>query len=154
MLTALKAEIAQRLAEAIRGRYGVNHQPIVKLAPRHELSDLELPAPLQLARTLKQAPRKTAEELLAAFEPPPIVRQVEIASASYLNLYLDRSEITARLLERPILAPEPSGAEKVVVEHTNINPNKTAHIGHLRNTVLNDVLVRTLHTILASAAIP
>ena len=63
MLTALKAEIAQRLAEAIRSRYGVDHQPVVELAPRRELGDLGLPAPLQLARTLKQAPRKTAEEL-------------------------------------------------------------------------------------------
>ena len=147
MLTALKAEIAQRLAEAIRGRYGVDHQPVVELAPRRELGDLGLPAPLQLARTLKQAPRKTAEELLAVFEPPPIVRRVEIAGAGYFNLYLDCAEVAARLLERPVLVPEATSAEKVVVEHTNLNPNKAAHIGHLRNAVLGDVLVRTLRAL-------
>src|SRR5664279_2750689 len=37
----------------------------------------------------------------------------------------------------------PAGAGKLIVEHTNINPNKAAHIGHLRNAVLGDVLVST-----------
>ena len=35
-------------------------------------------------------------------------------------------------------------ARKIIVEHTNINPNKAAHIGHLRNAVLGDTFVRML----------
>jgi arginyl-tRNA synthetase len=37
-----------------------------------------------------------------------------------------------------------SAAGKIIVEHTNINPNKAAHIGHLRNAILGDTFVRML----------
>jgi arginyl-tRNA synthetase len=36
------------------------------------------------------------------------------------------------------------GQAKIIVEHTSINPNKAAHIGHVRNAVLGDTLVRIL----------
>src|SRR5207245_2217039 len=42
------------------------------------------------------------------------------------------------------LQPERSAAQKTIVEHTAINPNKAAHIGHLRNAALGDTLVRVL----------
>jgi len=149
MLTAFKRELSQSLAEVIHRLYGVEHDPVAELAPRRELGDLAFPAPLQLARTLKQAPRKTAEEIVAAFTPPPIVDRVEIAGAGYLNLFLDRREIAARALAGgDLVSPgETGGRGKVVVEHTNINPNKAAHIGHLRNAVLGDSLVRTLRAL-------
>jgi arginyl-tRNA synthetase len=158
MLSALKRELAAGLAATIRERWGVEHDPIAELAPRRELGDLAFPAPLQLARTLKQAPRKTAEELQAAWCTPAIVERVEIAGPGYLNVFLDRRELAARALSEPVLAPPgeraggrdgPAGGTpgKVVVEHTNINPNKAAHIGHLRNAVLGDVLVRALRAL-------
>lgn len=149
MLRALKQELAAGLAATIRDLWGVEHRPLAELAPRRELGDLAFPAPLQLARTLKQAPAKTAAEIVAAWRTPPVVARVEVAGAGYLNVFLDRREMAARALEQPVLAPpgERAGGEapdKVVVEHTNINPNKAAHIGHLRNAVLGDVLVRAL----------
>ncbi|MEM7052584.1 MAG: arginine--tRNA ligase [Acidobacteriota bacterium] len=149
MLTALKKQLSRQLHDVIRELYDVDHPVVAELAPRRELGDLAFPAPLQLARTLKQAPRKTAQEILEAFQPPEIVERVEIAGAGYLNLFLDRREMAARLLENPVLAPADDGPdrEKVVVEHTNINPNKAAHIGHLRNAVLGDSLVRTLRAL-------
>ena len=160
MLSALKRELAAGLAATIRERWGVEHDPIAELAPRRELGDLAFPAPLQLARALQQAPRKTAEELRGAWRTPAIVDRVEIAGPGYLNVFLDRREVAARALSEPVLAPpgeraggpggaggEAAGQGKVVVEHTNINPNKAAHIGHLRNAVLGDVLVRALRTL-------
>jgi arginyl-tRNA synthetase len=44
------------------------------------------------------------------------------------------------------LTPEKTAATGVrsLVEHTSINPNKAAHIGHLRNAVLGDTFVRLL----------
>ena len=58
----------------------------------------------------------------------------------YLNFFLRRAETLSRMLA-PAAPSEPSGP-KIIVEHTNINPNKAAHIGHLRNAVLGDTLVR------------
>ena len=73
---------------------------------------------------------------------PPLVREARVEGAGYLNFFLDRGRFVAALLGgAPAPAPRPG---KVIVEHTNINPNKAAHIGHLRNAVLGDVLVRTL----------
>ena len=151
MLSALKRELSAGLAATIRERWGVEHDPIAELAPRRELGDLAFPAPLQLARTLKQAPRKTAEELQAAWRTPAIVQRIEIAGPGYLNVFLDRREVAARALAEPVLTPpgerDLGRPGKVVVEHTNINPNKAAHIGHLRNAVLGDVLVRALRAL-------
>ena len=37
-------------------------------------------------------------------------------------------------------------SDKIIVEHTSINPNKAAHIGHVRNAVLGDTMARTLRS--------
>ncbi len=147
MLTALKRQVAGALAAAVRDLYGVDHQPIVEVPPRRELGDLAFPGALQLAREVRRPPRRIAEELRDAVALPGVVSRVEIAGAGYLNFFLDRSAVAARLLREPVLAPPASGRGKVIVEHTNINPNKAAHIGHLRNAVLGDVLVRTLRAL-------
>jgi arginyl-tRNA synthetase len=146
MLTALKAELAERLAARILELYGVEHEPALEVPPRRSLGDLSAPAALQLARTLKKNPRAIAQELAAGLALPGEVRELRVEGAGYLNAYLDRGAAVARLLEEPILEATPRPG-KVVVEHTNINPNKAAHIGHLRNAVLGDVLVRALRAL-------
>ncbi|HEX2255020.1 MAG TPA: arginine--tRNA ligase [Thermoanaerobaculia bacterium] len=147
MLAELKSQVARGLQAAIRELFGVEHEPIVEVPPKRELGDLAFPGALQLARTVRRPPRQIAEAILAAYEPPDMVERVEVAGAGYLNLFLRRSAAAARLLERPVLPAPAAGRGKVIVEHTNINPNKAAHIGHLRNAVLGDVLVRTLRSL-------
>src|SRR5580693_20903 len=146
MWTELKSTLAAELARAIRDRFGVEHAPVLEVPPRRELGDLATPAPMQLARVLKRNPRAIADELKGALRLPAEVREVRVEGAGYLNLVLDRSRIAAGLLDAPLL---PGGARfaKVIVEHTNINPNKAAHIGHLRNAVLGDVLARALKSL-------
>jgi arginyl-tRNA synthetase len=108
---------------------------------------------MQLARVLKRNPRAIAEELATAFQRPALVRDVQVLGAGYLNFYLDRPAVTSQLLDAPLLPGEDPGRfgrgrlGKVVIEHTNINPNKAAHIGHLRNAVLGDVLARALKSL-------
>ncbi|MFL6199839.1 MAG: arginine--tRNA ligase, partial [Thermoanaerobaculia bacterium] len=153
MWTELKAQLAGEIARAIRETFGVDHQPVLEVPPRRELGDLASPAAMQLARTLKRNPRAIAEELAAAIRRTPplnIVKDIKIQGAGYLNFYLDRPVLAARLLEAPLLqALVPGGARagKIIIEHTNINPNKAAHIGHLRNAVLGDVLGRALKSL-------
>jgi arginyl-tRNA synthetase len=150
MWTELRDELARELARAIQERFAVTHQPVVEVPPRRELGDLATPAPMQLARTLKRNPRAIADELAAALRPPRLVREVKVLGAGYLNLFLDRPAFAAALLApgaaaAPALPPDAAGRHgKVIVEHTNINPNKAAHVGHLRNAVLGDVLAGCL----------
>ena len=112
--------------------------------PQPGLGDLASPVAFEMARRLKRAPRQIASELAEAFPPVPGVARVDVGGAGYLNIYLDRVE-AARALAREIASPPPAaGRGKIIVEHTNINPNKAAHIGHLRNAVLGDTLARCL----------
>src|SRR5213075_2957478 len=95
-----------------------------------------------LAKSLKKAPRAIATELVPALRLPEGVRQARVEGAGYLNFFIERGPVIRALLAGP--PPQAKRSGKVIVEHTNINPNKAAHIGHLRNAVLGDVLVRAL----------
>ena len=147
MLQPIKRNLARLLARRIHELYGVEHEPVVEVPPRRELGDVAFPAPLHLAKALKRKPREIAQEILDGLHSLPEVREIRVEGAGYLNVFLSRGALAARLLEEP-LVPEPETAgPKVIVEHTNINPNKAAHIGHLRNAVLGDVLARGLRAL-------
>ncbi|MGB6851749.1 MAG: arginine--tRNA ligase [Thermoanaerobaculia bacterium] len=142
MLTGFKQELAALLSRRILEVYDLEHDPAIEVPPRRELGDLAFPAPLHLAREVRKSPRAIAEELAAGLEAPSWVREIRVEGAGYLNVFLDRSVMAGRLLDEPPSPPAERQAEKVIIEHTNINPNKAAHIGHLRNATLGDVLVR------------
>ncbi|HEX2644588.1 MAG TPA: arginine--tRNA ligase [Thermoanaerobaculia bacterium] len=146
MWTEIKKELAAELARVIQERFGVHHEPVLEVPPKREMGDLACPAGMQLARALKKNPRAIAEELAAALRLPAHVQDVQILGAGYLNFRLDRRALAAALLDGPIL-PDGIRSGKVIIEHTNINPNKAAHIGHLRNAVLGDVLGRALKSL-------
>ena len=143
MWTELKNRLSAELARTIRDRFGVDHEPVLEVSPRRELGDLASPAGMQLARVLKRNPRAIAEELAAALPRLDFVRSIEVQGAGFLNFFLDRAAVAATLLDVPLL-PGGERPGKVIIEHTNINPNKAAHIGHLRNAVLGDLLGRAL----------
>ena len=115
----------------------------VEVPPNRALGDLAVPVAFQLARPLRKPPKAIAQELAAALGAIPGVARLTVAPNGYLNLSIDRA---AFLLPR--VRGEVAGAvvsdEKTVVEHTAINPNKAAHIGHLRNAALGDTLARVL----------
>ncbi len=105
--------------------------------------EFALPIAFHLARQLRKAPRLIAQEIAAGLPPIAGVSAVEFAGGGYLNLRLDRGAYAASLLRGEDVPSSPAPG-KVIVEHTNINPNKAAHIGHLRNAVLGDTFVRLL----------
>jgi len=115
---------------------------VLEYPPNRELGDLGTPLAFELARRLRKAPRAIAQEIAGAFGTLDGVTRVAAAPNGYLNVFLERRGF---LLDRlsPAPAPQPSAA-KAIVEHTAINPNKAAHIGHLRNSALGDTLVRVL----------
>jgi arginyl-tRNA synthetase len=142
-LNDIKTRAAEALANALASEF--DHQAgeiTLEIPPNRELGDLAWPGALPLARVLRQNPRAIAERLVGAAEWPAEVSRVEVAGPGFLNLFLDRHALIRRLVNGTEDTAK-SGA-KVIVEHTNINPNKAAHIGHLRNAVLGDTLVRCL----------
>jgi arginyl-tRNA synthetase len=62
-----------------------------------------------------------------------------------VNVFLERGAF-ARQLHDSLRRKSPAAAVpgRVIVEHTSINPNKAAHVGHLRNATLGDTFVRVL----------
>src|SRR5688500_17764097 len=116
---------------------------VLEYPPNRGLGDLGTPVAFELARRLRKAPRAIAQEIAGAFGTVEGVREVAAAPNGYLNFFLDRP---AFLLDRlsSSLPPARPGIGKAIVEHTAINPNKAAHIGHLRNAALGDTLVRVL----------
>jgi arginyl-tRNA synthetase len=114
---------------------------ILQPPPRLNMGDLATPVALELAKVLKRKPREIAEQLANGLTLPGLVESVTVEGAGYLNFRFDRGGFTASHFRGVLEPPAPSGA-RVIVEHTNINPNKAAHIGHLRNAVLGDTYVR------------
>jgi arginyl-tRNA synthetase len=149
-LIELQQSLRERVRAAAADKFGVELEQVPsEVPPRTELGDLAFPVAFELAKRIKQAtgekrnPRAIADELKQVLESDEAVERVEVAGAGYLNLFYDR----ARLLAGLSSTQTKSAAEtrpKRMVEHTSVNPNKAAHIGHLRNSVLGDTFVRIL----------
>jgi len=126
-------------------------QLVTEVPPRTELGDLAFPVAFELAKQIKQttgekrAPRMIAEVLKPALERIEEVSRVDVAGAGYLNVFFDRARRISDLSSKAETSLEASEtSRKLMVEHTSINPNKAAHIGHVRNAVLGDTFVRIL----------
>ena len=143
-LDSIRERAAEALADALETAFGYRPDRVMfEVPPKRELGDLAWPGALPLARELKTAPRQIAEKVAEEAAWPDEVIQVEIAGPGFLNLYLDRNLVLAGLLSGQD-DDKASATTKTIVEHTAINPNKAAHIGHLRNSVLGDILGRCL----------
>ena len=139
-------EIENKIAGLLEARLGecfdVQAKVSLEEPKQSSFGELATPVAFQLARQLRRSPRQIAEELAAGLRDVPGVASSEIAGNGYINVRLERGAYAQSLL-----APEPEPLHtsgKIVVEHTNINPNKAAHIGHLRNAILGDTFVRIL----------
>src|SRR5580698_3141944 len=141
----LERRLGQQIREFLRRSYDLDLPKIViEQPPRIEFGEYALPLAFELAKKLRKPPRKIAEEILAGIGPIDGFEKFELAGAGYINARLNRGALAAALAAdvKP-KAEVPAG--KVLVEHSSINPNKAAHIGHLRNAILGDTFVRLLH---------
>ncbi len=143
MFHTIEKQVAQAFHAHIQIRYGVDLAVAVEQPRQSEFGEMAIPAAFQLAKQLRQAPRRIAAELVDEIGPITGVAAMEVAGNGYINIRLDRGAYGASLLAGDT-APAAGAGEKIIVEHTNINPNKAAHIGHLRNATLGDTFVRML----------
>jgi arginyl-tRNA synthetase len=147
----LYSQYQRRLIEQVRAyvrrQYDLElPSVVVEQPPRVEMGEYALPLAFELARKLRKPPRKIAEEIVAGLGPVPGFEKLEVAGAGYINARVNRAEAAITLMQESD-RPQPAGTwqgEKILVEHTSINPNKAAHIGHLRNAILGDTFVRLL----------
>ena len=150
-------ELQKKLKTLVRAaalqRWGVELTEVNAEAPKQiEMGDIAFPVAFELAKLIKQgtgvklAPRAIAEELKRALQVVDDVTTIEVAGAGYLNIFLDRASLLAQFSAKSSEQAADLAVEqpKKMVEHTSINPNKAAHIGHVRNAVLGDTFVRIL----------
>jgi arginyl-tRNA synthetase len=149
----LEKRLGCSLRAVLKEKYSLDVASVpLETPPDLHLGEIATPIALQLARTLRKAPKIIAQEIVAALGAVEGFARFEVAGAGYINALLDRaasvrdvaseSLATSRAFTRKL--EEPSGGVRVIVEHTSINPNKAAHIGHLRNAILGDTFVRLL----------
>ena len=148
MILPIHRLVRARIAEAVGRLYNIPaSDPVlaaipVEPAPRRALGDLAVPLAFELARRLRKPPRAIAQEIAAALGTIEGFSRIDAAPNGYVNLFLDRPAFVRHWLrETP---PAVSSEGKAIVEHTAINPNKAAHIGHLRNAALGDAFGRLL----------
>ena len=143
MYRILQQQLQSRIGALLAERYDVTLANLaVELPPKIEFGEMALPVAFELAKRLKKAPRAIAQELQPALAETSGVAAVEIAGAGYLNVKLDRASVVKRMAADE--HAQIGGAGFRLVEHTSINPNKAAHVGHLRNAILGDTFARML----------
>lgn len=147
--------LRQKVIETAKSEFNVELESVAaEIPPKTELGDLAFPIAFELAKRIKQAtgekknPREIAEKLKSALETQDFVSRVEVAGAGYLNVFYNRAGFLAENVTTEILSKAADktneNSPKRMVEHTSVNPNKAAHIGHVRNSVLGDTFVRIL----------
>jgi len=140
----LERRLAEHMREFLRRQYGLQlERIIIEQPPKVEFGEFALPLAFELAKKLRKAPRKIAEEIVAGIGPAEGFEKFEVAGAGYINARVNRAAVAAALVSDKKPAAEVA-AGKILVEHTSINPNKAAHVGHLRNAILGDTFVRLL----------
>ncbi len=173
MYQTLTNNLREALATHIHENYGVELPVTLSRPPKIEMGEAASPVCFELAKRLKRAPRQIAQEIVVSLGRIEAIQRVEVAGGGYLNAYFDRVAFWAsarqEAKQRPAEEHKPEeiqgargfvlakarkimGAQgfvlanprKIIVEHTSINPNKAAHIGHVRNAVLGDTMARTL----------
>jgi len=143
---ALEERLRSAVSAHVKQRYDVDVPVVIELPRRPEFGELATPISFALAKQLKRAPRQIADELVAELPAIPGVAKLEVAGAGFLNVRFDRGAY-GEGLRRGDGQTSDRNPKKIIIEHTNINPNKAAHIGHLRNAVLGDTLVRMMRAL-------
>ena len=154
-LTELQEVLKERIRSTARSAFDIDLDAVAsETPPKTELGDVAFPVAFELAKQIKQQtgakrnPREIAETLKASLEEFDFVSSVAVAGAGYLNVYFNRPQFLAKCVSADPLpqleGSSRSDALKVCVEHTSVNPNKAAHIGHVRNSVLGDTFQRIL----------
>ena len=143
---AVENRIRKALKHHIHERYKVDVPIVLERPPKLAMGEAASPLCFELAKQMRKPPRALAQEIANSLKPVSGVARIEVAGGGYLNFFFDRANFFRAACEEAghESALPVANAPKTVVEHTSINPNKAAHIGHVRNAVLGDTFARLL----------
>ena len=146
MYKAVDERFRKALRHHIHKHYGADVPIVTARPPKLSMGESASPLCFELAKRLKKPPRMLAQEIVNSLAPIEGIARVEVAGGGYLNAFFDRAAFFRGVCGETRGAPAAAAADapKVIVEHTSVNPNKAAHIGHLRNAVLGDTFARIL----------
>ncbi len=152
MYKVVEERFRKALRHHIHDRYKTDVPIVTERPPKLSMGEAASPVCFELAKRMKKAPRALAQEIANSLKPIKGIARVEVAGGGYLNAFFDRATFfraaCAEASDESAADAEPvapkADALKTIVEHTSINPNKAAHIGHLRNAVLGDTFARVL----------
>ena len=144
MYLELQNRLSEHLRSTLKLKYDLELAAIpMEIPPDLKFGELSTPIAFELARKLRKAPKVIAAEVVSALGTLPGFVSFEVAGAGYINARLDRAA-AVRGIAATNAGPQVATGIHSLVEHTSINPNKAAHIGHLRNAILGDTFVRLL----------
>jgi arginyl-tRNA synthetase len=144
LMKFLQEKIKNRIFAILKNDYEITDADLVfSLPAERRFGDLSTNLAFVLAKKTKNKPFLLANAMAGKLQGQlPEIEAIQVAGGGFINFYLRRDQFLlyqwqnlARLM--------PPRSEKVIVEHTSINPNKSAHIGHLRNSCLGDTLARS-----------
>ena len=148
MILPLHSTLRERILHALRDRYSLDEASlpsvVIEYPPQRRMGDLAVTVAFELARTLRKSPRVIAQEIVETIGAKSELGRLEATGAGYLNLFIDRPAFCRARLGGNEAATPSGDTVKTIGEHTAINPNKAAHVGHLRNAALGDTLCRLL----------
>ena len=145
MVLELKKRLEKQLRAVLAAKYDIQLETIpLEIPPELKFGELATPIAFDLARKLRKAPKVIAQEIVTALTGLEGFASFEVAGAGYINARLDRAAGVLRTVAADAEGVAPAVQIHSLVEHTSINPNKAAHVGHLRNAILGDTFVRLL----------
>jgi arginyl-tRNA synthetase len=141
----LRENLKDRLYKLLKDDFQLEKQDILFSIPgNRKFGDLSATIPFVLAKKLKQKPFLIGKQIIETIgDQLEMFSNIQLAGGGFLNFTFKKNFLLNYLSENRTRVPADRGI-KMVVEHTSINPNKSAHIGHLRNSCLGDILVRCL----------
>jgi arginyl-tRNA synthetase len=142
----LKNRLEARIREVLEAKYELSIENIpLETPPDLKFGELATPVAFELARKLRKAPKVIAQEIVSALGSVEGFVSFDVAGTGYINARLDRAAaVRMSVSDEPTRSSKGPSHAVAIVEHTSINPNKAAHVGHLRNAILGDTFVRLL----------
>src|SRR4030042_3898197 len=144
MITNIEHQLLLLLKEKLLTAYNLElpETQLFEIPSDKKWGDLSCRVPFLLSKIIKKPPLQIAQELCSCFNSNSYVRATSIAGNGFINIHLDRKKYLALMVDSLQQEKKQTCSEKIIIEHTNINPNKAAHIGHIRNACLGDTLAR------------
>ena len=140
-MQTLKSQLKNVLADTLHKMEVEAPDIAIQEVPEGKAGDYGSPVAFGLAKTLRKNPAAIAQEIIQGLDLPPSIQKAE-AVGPYINFFVDPATFVQNTAMVDV--PPPEQDKKAIVEHTSVNPNKEAHVGHLRNIVLGDACARIL----------